>query len=111
MSQVNHLYFTQISQTSKENSTLHNLPLKKIQFSKDLLKLNFPSFKIKSTLVLYFHNKSTVDIGTVVKWEVMLTIPYTHSALAKPTQLPLLGYRGKTIQKNSYTTREKTMFQ
>jgi hypothetical protein len=52
-----------------------------------------------------------VDIGTVVKWEVMLTIPYTHSALAKPTQLPLLGYRGKTIQKNSYTTREKTMFQ
>jgi len=36
-----------------------------------------------------------VDIGTVVKWEVMLPIPYTHSALAKPTQVPLLGYKEK----------------
>jgi hypothetical protein len=36
----------------KENSTLHNPPTKKFQFSEALLKLNFPSLKIKSTLVL-----------------------------------------------------------
>jgi len=52
-----------------------------------------------------------MDIGTTVKWEVMLPIPYMHSALAKPTQVPLLGYMDKkTTQKNSYPAREKTMF-
>ena len=80
-----------------------------IQISEDLLKLNFPSLKIKSTLVLSIHNKSTMDTGAVEKWEVMLPIPYMHSALAKPTQIPLLGYK-KKLQKKSYTAREKTMF-
>jgi hypothetical protein len=50
-----------------------------------------------------------MDTGAVEKWEVMLPIPYMHSALAKPTQIPLLGYK-KKLQKKSYTAREKTMF-
>jgi hypothetical protein len=44
MKQVNHLYFTQIPQTSTD--TLYNPPLKKLQFSEYLLKPNFPSLKL-----------------------------------------------------------------
>jgi hypothetical protein len=51
-----------------------------------------------------------MDIGTSVKWEVMLPIPYMHSALAKPTQVPLLGYREKKYRKTVILLGKKQMF-